>query len=93
MIHNAHRCPGCERCLCRECHAPKPCVNRSRRFFLLGALAAPLAPKALIEPKPALVSMTYTINIEQPPVNVIPQEWTKLVATGFGGAGMWYFAQ
>jgi hypothetical protein len=44
-------CTVCRRCACPRCHASGPwnCggepVNRGRRFFLLGALAAPVLAK------------------------------------------------
>jgi hypothetical protein len=49
-------CRICRQCACRKCH-PAACegVNRSRRFFLLGALALPVAPKVIAAPPVAVV--------------------------------------
>ena len=55
------QCRICRQCACRKCH-PAICegVNRSRRFFLLGALALPVAPKALAAP--VVKPVTYYVS-------------------------------
>lgn len=58
-------CPMCKRCLCPKHHAENRCgapVNRGRRFFLLGALAAPLVKPKL--PEPAVVGYTVKYSME-----------------------------
>lgn len=80
------KCRACGRCLCPKHHPAEPCeqIDRGRRIFLIGALAAPVARKVTLA----------TPKIVAPPLPVLPHglKWETLALNvamaGFIGAAL-----
>lgn len=68
-------CRVCRKCVCNRCH-PRPCdqVNKSRRIFLLGALAAPVVPRVGWKPETPISSPWWRSKAE-----IGSPEWQALI--------------